>query len=133
MTKLVDTSGLLCCFDGDDERNREAIDLFDRANRRITTNYVLQEFVALAQSRRLPRQSALKFAVDAAVSPNLELIWVDRDLHDRGMSLLTSQLDKTYSLCDAVSFVLMRDHGITDALTTDRHFEQAGFRRLLPS
>jgi len=58
---------------------------------------------------------------------------VDRDLHDRGMGLLTAQLDKTYSLCDAVSFLLMQDRGMIDALTTDRHFEQAGFRRLLPS
>ena len=39
--------------------------------------------------------------------------------------------DKTYSLCDAVSFLLMRERGITEALTTDRHFEQEGFVRLL--
>ncbi|WP_289501249.1 hypothetical protein [Gloeocapsopsis sp. IPPAS B-1203] len=41
--------------------------------------------------------------------------------------------DKTYSLSDAVSFVLMRQHGITEALTIDRHFEQEGFVRLLQS
>ncbi len=40
-------------------------------------------------------------------------------------------MDKTYSLCDAVSFVLMRLEGITEALTTDHHFEQEGFVRLL--
>jgi uncharacterized protein len=32
---------------------------------------------------------------------------------------------------DCISFSLMRDHGITDALTADRHFEQAGFNPLL--
>jgi len=41
------------------------------------------------------------------------------------------RLDKTYSLCDAVSFVLMRQYGYTEALTTDHHFEQEGFHRLL--
>ncbi|MEM9809150.1 MAG: nucleic acid-binding protein, partial [Cyanobacteria bacterium P01_D01_bin.56] len=45
---------------------------------------------------------------------------------------LVQREDKTYSLCDAVSFVLMCQRGITDALTTDRHFEQEGFVRLLP-
>jgi predicted nucleic acid-binding protein len=47
------------------------------------------------------------------------------------MSLLQSRLDKDWSLCDAVSFVLMQQRGVTEALTTDHHFEQAGFVRLL--
>ena len=48
------------------------------------------------------------------------------------MQLLIDRADKTYSLCDAVSFVLMRQRRMTEALTTDRHFEQEGFVRLLP-
>jgi uncharacterized protein len=47
------------------------------------------------------------------------------------MDLLERRPDKSYSLCDAVSFILMRRRGITEALTTDRHFEQEGLRRLL--
>jgi len=47
------------------------------------------------------------------------------------MSLLAGRADKTYSLCDAVSFVLMHRRRISEALTTDRHFEQEGFRRML--
>jgi predicted nucleic acid-binding protein len=47
------------------------------------------------------------------------------------MRLLWERLDKGYSLCDAVSFLIMRQTGETDALTRDRHFEQEGFRRLL--
>jgi len=45
--------------------------------------------------------------------------------------LLQNRQDKTYSLCDAVSFLLMRERKITEALTTDIHFEQEGFIRLL--
>jgi predicted nucleic acid-binding protein len=52
-------------------------------------------------------------------------------LHDSAMALLQAQLDKTYSLCDAVSFILKRQRGLIEALTTDHHFEQAGFRPLL--
>lgn len=63
--------------------------------------------------------------------PEIQVFWVDPDLHRAALRLLHSQLDKTYSPCDAVSFLLMRADGITEALTTDRHFEQAGFFRLL--
>lgn len=52
-------------------------------------------------------------------------------MHTTAFALLQDRLDKTYSLCDAVSFVLMNERGITEALTTDRHFEQEGFVRLL--
>lgn len=47
------------------------------------------------------------------------------------MNLLFARQDKSYSLCDAVSFVVMRQRNITKALTTDHHFEQEGFQRLL--
>jgi predicted nucleic acid-binding protein len=63
--------------------------------------------------------------------PTIEVTWVDRTLNDRAIDLLNARPDKTYSLCDAVSFVLMRDNGIDEALTTAHHFEQEGFRKLL--
>lgn len=39
--------------------------------------------------------------------------------------------DKTWGLVDCISFVAMQERGITEALTADRHFVQAGFRALL--
>ena len=64
---------------------------------------------------------------------DIELIWIDETLHRAALSFLQARLDKSYSLCDAVSFLLMRKQGITEALTTDHHFEQEGFVRLLKS
>jgi predicted nucleic acid-binding protein len=61
----------------------------------------------------------------------VEVVWVDQALHQQALDLLFARPDKTYSLCDAVSFVLMRERGETEALTTDRHFEQEGLVRLL--
>ncbi|MDB9310592.1 hypothetical protein PN471_18580 [Aphanizomenon sp. CS-733/32] len=61
------------------------------------------------------------------------MVWVDEILHREAMDLLLVRQDKTYSLCDAISFVLMRKKGIREALTTDKHFEQEGFTRLLQS
>ena len=67
--------------------------------------------------------------MDAA---DIEVAWVDEALHRSAFALLLDRSDKGYSLCDAVSFVLMRRGGLDDALTTDRHVDQEGFRRLLP-
>ncbi len=61
----------------------------------------------------------------------VEIVWVDQSLHDRALLLVDARRDKSYSLCDAVSFVLMKERGILDALTTDHHFEQEGFQSLL--
>jgi predicted nucleic acid-binding protein len=52
-------------------------------------------------------------------------------LHASAVALLEARPDKRYSLCDAVSFIAMRERGLAEALTTDHHFEQEGFVRLL--
>jgi len=52
-------------------------------------------------------------------------------LFDRGCELYISRSDKEWSLTDCISFVVMRREELTDALTADRHFEQAGFSALL--
>lgn len=94
---------------------------------------LLDTSVALTGARRLPRKASLEFSAAITTDPRIEVVWVDLALHNEAMALLQSQLDKSNSLCDALSFVLMRDRDITDALTTDHHFAQAGFRSLLPS
>lgn len=128
---LLDTSGLLCLHHRDEPYHDRASLFYDAATTKLAHNYVLAEFVVLAHARGLPRQAALEFIVGVLDNPDIEVVWVDEGLHRSAVSLLQARLDKTYSLCDAVSFVLMRERGITDALTTDRHFEQEGFRRLL--
>ncbi len=128
---LLDTSGLLCLFDASDWRHAEAVSLYDADTEPLTHNYVLAEFVPLCGSRALNRAAALAFAADLVDSPHVEAIWVDELLHRAAVALLQSRLDKSYSLCDAVSFLLMRHRRITEALTTDRHFSQEGFTRLL--
>lgn len=128
---LLDTSGVVCCFDATEPRHSDAMTFLDAAAVRLTHNYVLAEFVALAHARKLPRPLALAFVTAVMENPDIEVHWVDEELHGAALALLRAQLDKSYSLCDAVSFVLMRQRGITEALTTDHHFEQAGFVRLL--
>ena len=49
----------------------------------------------------------------------------------RGLELFAARQDKRWSLTDCISFVVMQDCGLTEMLTADRHFEQAGFSILL--
>ncbi|HMV48304.1 MAG TPA: PIN domain-containing protein [Blastocatellia bacterium] len=128
---FLDTSGLLSLFDKGSAHHGQAADLFAHAQSLMTTNYVLAEFVPLTHVRGLSRSKSLGFLRDLVLLPRLELVWIDERLHRQAMNLLNHRLDKTYSLCDAVSFVLMRERGILEALTTDKHFVQEGFIRLL--
>jgi len=50
-----------------------------------------------------------------------------------GLALYAERRDKDWSLTDCISFVVMRQQGLTEALTGDRHFQQAGFKALLAS
>jgi len=66
-------------------------------------------------------------------SSYVEVIHVDPQLDEQAWQLLAKRQDKDWSLVDCTSFVVMQQRGITEALTTDHHFEQAGFIRLLKS
>jgi len=130
---LLDTSGLMCVFDKRERHHAEAVKLYEGASRRFSHNYVLAEFVALAATRRAPRELALEFVVALLKSTEVKLLWIDEDTHCSAVAFLQGRLDKEWSLCDAVSFILMRGRSEIEALTTDHHFEQAGFIRLLSS
>ena len=65
------------------------------------------------------------------LSPAIRVVPASRPLFEEAIALYASRLDKNWSLTDCISFVVMRDEGITQALTGDHHFEQAGFEVLL--
>jgi predicted nucleic acid-binding protein len=128
---LLDTSGLLAFHNDAETDHFKARSLFRGNRQKLTHSYVLAEFVALAQARGLPRAPVLAFLAALMEHPRVEVVWVEETLYQRAIALLAARPDKSYSLCDTVSFVLMREHSISDALTTDHHFEQEGFLRLL--
>ncbi len=128
---FIDTSGWLSVYHKDEPQYVEAVKFYDDARSLITTSYVLAEFVPLAQVRGLPRRKNLEFCRSIIDDDEVEIIWVDERLHRRAVELIQRREDKNYSLCDAVSFVIMRERGINEALTTDKHFEQENFIRLL--
>jgi len=68
---------------------------------------------------------------DLQQNPRATIVPPTQDLLQRGIELYLKRPDKKWSLTDCISFVVMQDHGLTEALTGDHHFEQAGFVALL--
>jgi predicted nucleic acid-binding protein len=98
--------------------------------RLVTTRAVLVEIGnALAKSRY--RVAAIRLLESLEGDPSVEIIQMSEDLYDRALQLYRDRLDKEWGITDCVSFVVMRDRGLTSALTTDEHFQQAGFRAML--
>ncbi len=128
---FIDTSGFLCRHEKKEPFHGKAAEVYGSAKTRVTINYVLAEFVALALVRGLRGEGVTTFSEEILRDETIEIIWVDKGLHTKAVELLKKRPDKKYSLCDAVSFVLMRERQITESLTTDKHFEQEGFIRLL--
>jgi predicted nucleic acid-binding protein len=124
----ADTSGLYALLDGGDARHQEAAAavralLADDAVL-VTSSYVVTELTALVQGR-LGLDAALR--VHRALLPALEVVFVDRALHQRAVAAWAAARRRGLSLVDCAGFELMRDLGVVTALAFDRHFEQQGF------
>lgn len=132
---FVDTSGWVCAAIESEPFHAAAGTILQEARRRhrgiITTSYVISEMVPLLQRIGVSRPSILQLVEMVRTSADITVIHVDEQLDEDGWQLLKSRPDKDWSLVDATSFKLMEQVGMREALTTDRHFEQAGFARLL--
>jgi predicted nucleic acid-binding protein len=133
---FADTSGWGSLIDPTQPFHQAASDCYRTARQNgqkvVTTNYVVAELVALMTSPlRIPRATAIAFVDGLKASPYVEVVHVDQSVDQEAWTFLKDRSDKAWSLVDCVSFVLMNRRGITDALTADHHFEQAGFVALL--
>lgn len=98
----------------------------------VTTNYVLTELVALFTSPlRVPRAQQIQAVETIKAAAWVDVIYIDRELDEAAWQLLTQRQDKSWSLVDCASMVVMRQRNITTAFTTDHHFEQAGLLKVL--
>jgi predicted nucleic acid-binding protein len=98
----------------------------------VTTQAVVVE-VGNALSKRIVRNRAVALLDLFDRNPLIEVAPISEELFERGTTLFRRHQDKDWGLTDCISFVVMRDRGLTDALTADAHFRQAGFRALLRS
>ena len=86
--------------------------------------------VADALAKSESRSRIREFILHLRQGDVCEVVPASRELFDRALELYHQHADKEWTLTDCVSFVVMREAGITQALTEDRHFEQAGFTAL---
>ncbi len=84
-----------------------------------------------ALSKKRYRQAAVELLDALEQDLQVEIVLLSEELYERALELFRNRPDKDWGLIDCVSFVVMKECGLTEALTTDEHFEQAGFRSLL--
>jgi hypothetical protein len=132
---FIDTAGWIALIHRRDDCHQRAKRIYTGLGhvKRMTTDAVLIESCNIFSKGPLrPLAIALMEKIEEAENLGvLEVIHVTEALISRGWDLFQRRPDKDWSLTDCVSFVVMKDRGITKAFTTDHHFEQAGFEKLI--
>ena len=130
-TTFADTFFYLATLNAADAGHLRAVE-WSRTyrGRTVTTAWILTE-VADAICRPPERAQFHRLLELLRSDPGTESVPAHQNLFDRGAKLYASRTDKAWSLTDCISFVVMSDRGLSEALTADHHFEQAGFRALL--
>ncbi len=133
---FLDTSGLVAVVNTDDEWHIRAESVWQQLIATdvplVTTSLVLIE-LGDGLSRIHQRPLALKLYDRFRNSTRVELIQVTPDVEASAWQLFRQRPDKEWGVTDCASFAVMSERGIQRAFTTDHHFEQAGFERLLDS
>jgi predicted nucleic acid-binding protein len=133
---FVDASGLYALLDKKDAHHpaaRTVVERLLRSGRRLlATDYIIVETVNLANAR-----SGLGVAIRVLdlleQSAGIRIEWIGTARFDMTKAFFRKHADHAYSFTDCTSFVVMRELKLSQALTSDRHFTEAGFEALLPT
>ena len=124
---LVDTAYVLALVNERDQyhdRAQELADLFEGRNLLITDAVLLEIGNALARSFKKQAIEIISYFIE---SEEVEIFRHSSQIFDKAFALYKKYDDKEWSLVDCISFIVMRERGIKQALTFDSHFDQAGF------
>lgn len=129
---FADTSFYVALHNRRDAHHRSAVALATdpRLPPIVTTEYVLLEVANFFKTPR-DRTMFVRFHTTLVADPRTTLVPSSHDLYAKGLALFAARADKEWSLTDCTSFEVMRELGLTDGLTADQHFAQAGFVPLL--
>lgn len=131
---FVDTAAWIALINVDDGFHGSALlvmrQLQQQKNQLVTTDFILLEVADALTTSKL-RRKTIAFINRLKEVQDLQIIPLSHSLFELGWQLYSDRLDKDWGLTDCISFVVMEREGISEAFTSDRHFEQAGFIRLL--
>lgn len=131
---FIDSSGLYALADRRDPFHAPAERYVGRFLKSgvglVLTDYIIDETCTLAKARG-GRYGALQLLQILDRSEAFRLVWIAEERFESAKSFFRKHADHGYSFTDCTSFVVMEELQIRDALTTDRHFTEAGFRPLL--
>jgi predicted nucleic acid-binding protein len=128
---FIDTSFVVALVNEKDQnhaRASELADLFD-GYPLITTDAVLVE-IGNALARNFKEQAS-EVIEDFLTSDEVEIVNINGALFQSAFGLYRTHKDKSWGMTDCISFIVMRERGIIDALTNDKDFRQAGFNALM--
>ncbi len=137
MTEVfVDTSGWANYFLRRQPYHRQTVDFLNNWQRSsvetVTTNYVVAELASLLTSPlKVERSLQIQMIETLRSSAWVTVVHIDPAMEAEAWDVFKRHRDKSWSLVDCTSFAIMRSRGISQALTEDHHFDQAGFQRLL--
>jgi predicted nucleic acid-binding protein len=130
-TVFADTFYFLALLDSREAFHQQASQFSrDSEVQILTTEWVLAEF-GNAYSDPRDRADFVNLYRILIVHPRVKIIPAQTSLFQKGFELFAERADKEWSLVDCISFRVMQREGLTEALTGDHHFEQAGFTALL--
>jgi predicted nucleic acid-binding protein len=131
---FLDTNGWLALLHAGDEKHEEADrvwrDLIRRGYQVVLTDWIVAE-TGNGSARSRDKHRFVEAVETTIRDPRVELIVVDAELLHRSLDYYGRHQDKFWGLVDCASFIVMQERGITEAFTSDQHFEQAGFKCLL--
>ena len=128
---FADTSFYVALFSPGDVHHEKGVRLVRELRRAVVvTEYVLVE-LANALARAVSRKLFVDLLPKLKANPNITIVAASAELFERGCKRYADRPDKDWSLTNCISFVVMEEEEITEALTADHHFEQAGFNALL--
>ena len=131
---FADSAFLYALVDRRDSAHLQAVErlrsLVQAQRSLISTDYVVAEALTLAKSRA-GSVAALRLLDRLEASVLIGIEWIGPDRFASAKAFFRKHSDHDYSFTDCTSFVVMRELKLKDALTTDAHFVEAGFRALL--